>query len=179
VQEMLQEEKDRGVDTFEFYATSRRRLRQSSPELLGILARLRAEGKRVRLWSRRRDGDHASQLPGPGRNDDRYAVTSAPTSTVRYNRGIAASDHPPEKLLADRPDCVLLLAWNFKDAVLAAQAAYREQGGRFLIPIPKPEIVRQELRGSGCWLLLRSGAQPAEQQADDRTAIVCIRTSRW
>lgn len=70
-----------------------------------------------------------------------YAVDISHHKHGRYTAGSRLLIHPPEKLLADRPDCVLLLAWNFKDAVLAAQAAYREQGGHFLIPIPKPEIV--------------------------------------
>jgi hypothetical protein len=75
------------------------------------------------------------------RNTIEYAVDISHHKHGRYTAGSRLLIHPVEKLLEDRPDCVLLLAWNFKDAVLAAQAAYRAQGGHFLIPIPKPEIV--------------------------------------
>jgi hypothetical protein len=44
-------------------------------------------------------------------------------------------------LIERQPDAVLLLAWNFVDEILAAQAEYRRRGGKFVVPVPKLHVV--------------------------------------
>jgi SAM-dependent methyltransferase len=59
----------------------------------------------------------------------------------RYTPGTHIPIVAPDRLLKDRPDYVLLLAWNLVDEVLEQQAAYRRQGGKFIIPVPEVQIV--------------------------------------
>jgi ABC-type Fe3+-hydroxamate transport system substrate-binding protein len=55
--------------------------------------------------------------------------------------GVALEIVSPEHLIADNPDYVLLLAWNFVDEILQQLAPYRAQGGRVIVPVPQLTIV--------------------------------------
>ena len=45
---------------------------------------------------------------------------------------------PPSNLNND--DMALLLAWNYESEILLKEKIFRENGGKFLIPLPKPII---------------------------------------
>ena len=47
----------------------------------------------------------------------------------------------PSALLETMPDFLLLLAWNYKDEIAEQQHEYLGRGGRFIVPVPRPEIL--------------------------------------
>lgn len=44
-------------------------------------------------------------------------------------------------LISRKPDYALILAWNFKDEILKNLNQFRKRGGKFIIPIPKIELI--------------------------------------
>ena len=59
----------------------------------------------------------------------------------RYIPGVRLPISSPERVLAEQPDYVLILPWNFKDEIMAQQAEYRRRGGKFIVPVPRPTII--------------------------------------
>ena len=47
----------------------------------------------------------------------------------------------PEAILEERPDYVLILPWNLRDEITEQMKAVRTWGGKFVVPIPKVEIL--------------------------------------
>ena len=47
----------------------------------------------------------------------------------------------PSYLLEDQPDYVLILPWNFQKEIVSQQAKYAQAGGKFIIPIPTPQVL--------------------------------------
>ncbi len=45
-----------------------------------------------------------------------------------------------EKVLEEKPTHLVVLAWNFFDEIVKQQDAYRQAGGKFVVPVPFPQV---------------------------------------
>lgn len=70
-----------------------------------------------------------------------YLVDSTPLKQHRFMPGVHIPVLPEEKLAEDKVDYFLLLAHNFRDAILKKLVPYREGGAKVIIPFPEIEIV--------------------------------------
>lgn len=65
-------------------------------------------------------------------------------SQLKIGRFTPGGDIPvvsDDMLLKEKPDYALLLAWNFAEEIINNNKEYRNNGGKFIIPIPTPKIV--------------------------------------
>jgi hypothetical protein len=70
-----------------------------------------------------------------------YVVDKSPHKQGLYTPGHHIPVRHPDVLLGDRPDVVMILAWNFAQEIVEQQAEYRRRGGTFLLPLPEPRFV--------------------------------------
>jgi len=70
-----------------------------------------------------------------------FVVDRSPHKQGCYTPGTHLPIFSPDKLMHEKPDYVLLLAWNFANEILEQQTLFRQQGGRFIIPIPELKVV--------------------------------------
>jgi SAM-dependent methyltransferase len=110
-------------------------------ELTELLAGLRAEGQRVVGVSAPAKGMTLLNYCRIGPETLAYVTEKSQLKVGRYTPGTHIRVTSDDELLADAPDVALLLAWNFADEIIENLSAYRDAGGKFIIPIPSPRIV--------------------------------------
>lgn len=70
-----------------------------------------------------------------------YVTEKAPLKIGKFTPGTHIQVKQDEVLMKDMPDYALILAWNFSKEIMKNLDEYRKSGGKFIIPIPKPQIV--------------------------------------
>lgn len=70
-----------------------------------------------------------------------WVADANPHKQGRFIPGVRVPVVSPDRILAERPDVMVLFVWNLLEEVLNQNVEYRSQGGQFLVPIPTPKIV--------------------------------------
>ena len=141
VRELLSDERAIGMLDTAFYRDFAGRVDALRAELLALLRELKARGKRLAAYGASAKGSTLLNTFGIGADILDFVVDRSSVKQGRYTPGTHLPILPPAALLERRPDYVLLLTWNFAEEILAQQAPYRAQGGRFIVPVPEPRVV--------------------------------------
>jgi SAM-dependent methyltransferase len=110
--------------------------------IAGLREGLRAFAfKTVDTYGATAKGNTLLNVLGPDALHIRYAVDSTPSKIGKYLPGVGVpvvGEDADE--FDDAPDAYLLTAWNYADEIMAKQKAFRDAGGRFILPFPYPRL---------------------------------------
>jgi hypothetical protein len=145
VSESVRELKDRevaaGLDRVETYDSFAEQVRETKRGLLDFLVRAKRAGKRIVGYGAPGKGNTLLNYCGIRTDFLDYTVDLSPHKQGRYTPGTRIPILHPARILETRPDYVLILPWNLKDEITRQMSAVRDWGGRFVIPIPRVQIL--------------------------------------
>ena len=141
VQAMLASERAAGLESPAGYESFAPRVERLVADLQRFLAGTRAEGGRIAAYGAAAKGNTLLNAAGVTRQEVGYVADRSPHKQGRFLPGSHLPILDPEHIRRDRPDYLLLLPWNLREEITAQLADIREWGGRFVVPVPRLEVV--------------------------------------
>lgn len=133
-------EREEGFGSLAVYRAFSDALQALRSELRALLGGLRGEGKRLAGFGASATVTTLMHYFGLHEFLD-FLVDDNPKKHHTYTPGAAVEVLPPSALLERRPDAVVILAWAYAEPIMAKHAAYQAQGGRFIRPLPRVEVL--------------------------------------
>lgn len=141
VENLINEELRRGFDKLETYQQLNENVLKLKQDLLDLLHSLKNEGKRIAAYSAPAKGMVLLNYFGIGKNYLDFIVDKSEAKQGLYTPGTYLLVYPPEKIYQEKPDYLLVLAWNIADEIIEQLKDYHNTGGKFIIPIPEIKII--------------------------------------
>ncbi|NOX57979.1 MAG: class I SAM-dependent methyltransferase [Planctomycetes bacterium] len=141
IMDMLASERAAGIDQYDYYKNFSVRVQQIRTEMRTLLSQLREKGQSIAGYGAAAKGAIMLNFIGAGTDVVEYVVDRNVHKQGLFMPGTHQPISDPSCLVEKMPDNVLILPWNFKDEIMSQQQAYRDKGGRFIVPIPKPTLI--------------------------------------
>jgi hypothetical protein len=110
-------------------------------ELLSLLTKLKKEGKHIAAYGAPAKGNTLLCFCGIDTRFLDFTVDRSPYKQGLLTPGTHIPILPTEELNIRKPDYALILAWNFASEIIKQQEGYLKEGGKFIVPIPLPNVI--------------------------------------
>lgn len=134
-------ERAAGLESMEAYARFKQQVEQTKRELLGLLSGLKSSGARIVGYGAPGKGNTLLNYCGIRTDFLDYTVDRNPYKQGRFLPGTHIPVYSPDRLAETRPGYILILPWNIRSEIIHQLEYTREWGCRFIVPIPKPEVI--------------------------------------
>ncbi len=134
------EEEGAGLDSAETFRDFAGRIRRMGGELNRLVSKIKADGKTIAGFGAPAKATTLMHHFGIGADVIDFIVDDNPLKQGLYTPGQHIPVLPPQALYDRRPDYAIVLAWNFAPSIIAKHSAFRDRGGRFIVPLPKLEV---------------------------------------
>jgi len=141
VKNLTKEEIEGGFDKIETYQKISENVLKLKNELIGLLEKIKSDGKRIAAYSSPAKGNILLNYFGINNNYLDFIVDKSEAKQGLYTPGTHLLVYPPEKIFEEKPDYLLILCWNIVNEVIEQLKDYHNAGGKFIIPIPNIKIL--------------------------------------
>ena len=141
IKNLLDREIEAGLDKVDCYFAFGERVKDIKRGILDFFNNIRREGKTIVGYGAPAKGNTLLNYCGIKTDFLDYTVDLNPHKQNKYLPGSHIPIYAPDRIRETRPDFVFILPWNLKDEIIDQISYVREWGGKFVVPIPKIQVM--------------------------------------
>ncbi len=141
IADVLQHEIQAGLDRLETYKAFHEQVKRTKRNLWQFFIESANDGKRIAAYGAPAKGNTLLNYSGIGKDFIDFTVDRSPAKQGLYLPGTHIPIYAPEMIAQAKPDYLLILPWNLREEIMTQNAFVRDWGGRFVVPIPEPQIL--------------------------------------
>jgi 2-polyprenyl-3-methyl-5-hydroxy-6-metoxy-1,4-benzoquinol methylase len=141
VESVLAKERTAGLERVETYHGFGKRAAAVRDNLVALLSDLKRSGATIAAYGAPAKGNTLLNYCGISTDLISFTVDRNPVKQDRFLPGSHIPVFHPDRIWSERPDYVLILPWNLQDEIVSQMGRIRDWGGRFIIPIPQPQVI--------------------------------------
>lgn len=141
VDKLLAEELSVGMCDAETYEARVAKFDQTGKALREIIEDMRSQGLKIAGYGASARGSTILTYFGIGAEHLDFLVDKNTLKQGLYSPNTRIPIKPVEAIEQEKPDVLLVLAWNFFDEIRGQQAEFEARGGKFIVPLPEPKVV--------------------------------------
>lgn len=141
VANLVRQEKIWGLNKVAVYRQLARRIKQNKQSLRNLLLKLKHQRKTIVGFGAPAKGNTLLNYFKIDTAILDYIVDDSPYKQGLYTPGTHIPVVDTARIYRDKPDYVLILAWNFANQIMEAHQRYKHMGGKFIVSAPTPKIL--------------------------------------
>lgn len=141
VKKFILNEKILGLGKLTTYTKFAKKIEKNKQDLNKILKKIKSQKKTIVGYGAPAKGNTLLNYFRIGKETLDYIVDDSEYKQGLFTPGTHILVVPSKKISKDKPDYVLILAWNFADSIMKKLSDYKKGGGKFIIPVPYPKVV--------------------------------------
>jgi C-methyltransferase C-terminal domain/Putative zinc binding domain/Methyltransferase domain len=141
VQKVLADEREVGLHTVEGHAGFAREVMTIKADLAEFLINCARDGKSVAGYGAPGKGNTLLNHCGIREDLLPFTVDRSPHKHGMFLPGTHIPIHAPEHLAEVKPEYIVILPWNLREEIVHQLGYAREWGAKFVVPIPRLEVI--------------------------------------
>jgi hypothetical protein len=141
ITKLRKRETDAGMGSADFYKGFQKKADVVKDSLINFLIKAKRDSKIVVAYGAAAKGNTLLNYAGTRPDLLSYVVDKNPRKQNKYMPGSRIPIKAEQYLKDDQPDYVIILPWNLKNEVMNQLDYIKQNGGKFVVAVPKLEII--------------------------------------